>query len=95
MILRYFEDLDDAEIARLMVCDPVAVRVDVRRPADRRALVSEPRSRRLAVGGLPASYVQHPQSRDFGYEQPANSKLETRNPKLKLPPISCIAANDD
>jgi RNA polymerase sigma-70 factor (sigma-E family) len=31
VILRYFEDLDDAEIARLMVCDPVAVRSYVSR----------------------------------------------------------------
>jgi RNA polymerase sigma-70 factor (sigma-E family) len=31
VVLRYFEDLDDAEIARVMVCDPVAVRSYVSR----------------------------------------------------------------
>lgn len=31
VILRYFEDLDDTEIARVMVCDPVAVRSYVSR----------------------------------------------------------------
>lgn len=31
VILRYFEDLDDAEIARVMVCDPVTVRSYVSR----------------------------------------------------------------
>jgi RNA polymerase sigma-70 factor (sigma-E family) len=31
VILRYFEDLDDGEIARVMVCEPVAVRSYVSR----------------------------------------------------------------
>lgn len=31
VILRYFEDLDDTEIARVMVCDPVTVRSYVSR----------------------------------------------------------------
>jgi DNA-directed RNA polymerase specialized sigma24 family protein len=31
VILRYFEDLDDTEIARVMACDPVTVRSYVSR----------------------------------------------------------------
>jgi DNA-directed RNA polymerase specialized sigma24 family protein len=31
VVLRYFEDLDDAQIARVMACDPVTVRSYVSR----------------------------------------------------------------